>query len=71
MWEQSVCVGRDEAVVEEGFEEGGAVGDVVGFAVAGEEEGGDGCGGRVRAGGGVVLEVVEEGEEGEEEGEAP
>lgn len=71
LWEQCIRVGREEAVVEEGFEEGGAVGDVVGFAVAGEEEGRDGCGGRVREGGGVVFEVVEEGEEGEEEGEAP
>ena len=58
-------------MVEEGLREGHAMRDVVGSSVAGEEEGGDGCGGRVREGGGVVFEVVEEGEEGEEGGEAP
>lgn len=70
-WEEGLCVSGDEVVVDESFEEGQPVRDVVCFAVAGQEEGGDCCRGRVGDGGSVVFEEVEEGEEEEEEGEAP
>ena len=63
--------GWEVVVVDEAFEEGEAMGDVVGFSVAGEEEGGDGGCGRVGERGGVEFEKVEEGEEEEEEWEAP
>lgn len=53
------------------FEKGAAMGYVVGASVLGEEEGGDGGGEGVVEGCGLVFEVVEEGEGGEEEGEAP
>ena len=59
--------GWEVVVVEEAFEEGKAVGDVVGFSVAGEEEGGDGGCGGVEERGGVEFEEVEEGEEEEKE----
>lgn len=70
-WKDAVCVSGEEMVVDEGFDEGQPVRDVVCFAVAGQEEGGDGGCGWVGEGGGVVFEVVEEGEEEQEEGEAP
>ena len=57
-------------MVDESFRKGERVGDVVCFSVAGEEEGRHGRGGRVRDGGRVVFEEVEEGEEEEEEGQA-
>lgn len=56
---------------EETFEDGGAVGDVVGPAVGGEEVGGDGGEVGVVCGCGVEFEEVEEGERREEEGDAP
>lgn len=64
-------VSGEEAVVRKGFGKGHAVRNVVRSAVAGQEEGGQGRGGRVGDGGGVELEEVEEGEEEEEGGEAP
>ena len=68
--EEGVGVGGWEVVVvEETFEEGEAVGDVVGFSIAGEEEGGDGGGGGVGERGDVEFEEVEEGEEEDEEDE--
>lgn len=48
-----------------------AVRDVVRLPVAGQQERGYGRRGRVRNGGRVVFEEVEEGEEEEEEWEAP
>ncbi len=56
-------------MVEERFQKGQSVRNVVCFAVAGEEECGHGCCGGVRKGGREVFEEVEEGEEEEEEGE--
>lgn len=59
-------------MVEETFDAGERVRDVVRLPVRAEQEGGRGrCGGGVTERGGVVFEEVEEGEEGEEEGEAP
>lgn len=60
-----------EGVGEEAFRRGGGVGEVVGPAVGGEEEGGDrGVAGVVGCCD-VVFEEVEEAERGEEEGDAP
>lgn len=47
------------------------MGDRVGGPVLREQEGGDGCCGWVVAGCGPKFEEVEEGERGDEEGDAP
>ena len=64
---QAAGVAREVVVVHEAFGKGRRVRDVVGPAVARQQEGGDGRGGRVREGGRVEFEEVEEGEEEEEE----
>lgn len=63
--------GGEEGVPDEAFETAHCVGDGVGGPVGREEEGGDGGLGGVSRGRGPVLEEVEEGEGGDEEGDAP
>ena len=64
-------VAGEVALMDEALHKRQPVRDVVRPPVTGEQERGDGGGGRVGDGGRVVFEEVEEGEEEEEEGEAP
>lgn len=60
-----------EIVMQETLQERHCVRDVIGLPVLGEEESVYACSGGVVARCGVVFEEVEEGEGGEEVGEAP
>ena len=62
---------RVEMVMQETFQECHCVRDVISLPILSEEEGVYACGCGVVARGGVVFEEVEEGEGGEEVGEAP
>lgn len=62
---------RVELVMQETLHERHCMRDVICFPILGKEESANACSGGVVACGGVVFEEVEEGEGGEEVGEAP